>query len=201
MGDYIMSSTENIRNAFHVVYQSYENIQKLINYCKTIGPEKSNYINVVDKFLRYKSDSSPSGWFIHDFIVLFQNKNDVQLENEWRDGPIYVMEIELYNVESELERLTDLPCIRLSKFEYNNLQDWKSGCSPTNHWRFYDPLRRNDIMNIQEDEDYLRITARDQEASNQSYLGVKKITSKRIPLTDITADNVVDKIFKTFDNL
>ena len=39
-----MNSAENIRNAFHVVYQSYANIQKLINYCKTIGLEKSNYV-------------------------------------------------------------------------------------------------------------------------------------------------------------
>ncbi|MGG3235635.1 hypothetical protein ABEP17_19615 [Priestia flexa] len=196
-----MSSAENIHNAFHVVYKSYENIQKLIDYCKTIGLEKSNYINVVDKFLRYKSDNNLSGWFIHNFIMLFQDKNDAELDNGWRNGPIYVMEIELYNPESKLENIVDLPCIRLSKFEYDNLQKWESGCSPSNHWRFYYPLRRNDIMNIQENGDYLHITTRDQEASNRHYWGVKKITSKRIPLTDITANNVVEKVFGTFDNL
>lgn len=47
-----MSLAENIRNAFHVVYKSYENIQKLIDYCKTTGLEKSSYVIVVDKFLR-----------------------------------------------------------------------------------------------------------------------------------------------------
>lgn len=196
-----MSSSENIRNAFHVVYKSYENIQKLIDYCKTIGVEKSNYINVVDKFLRYKSDNNLSGWFIHNFIMLFQDKNDDELDNGWRNGPIYVMEIELYKPESELENIEELPCIRLSKFEYDDLQKWEPGCSPSNHWRFYYPLRRNDIMNIQEDGDYLHITARDQQSSNRYYWGVKKITSKRIPLTAITSDNVEEKVFGTFDNL
>jgi hypothetical protein len=201
MEDYFMSSANNIRNAFHVVYQTYENVQKLIDYCKTIGPDKSNYINVVDKFLRYKSDTNPTGWFIQNFIVLFQNKNDIELDNAWRDGPIYVMEIELYNAESELERLDDLPCVRLSKFEYDSLENWESGCSISNHWRFYYPLRRSDIMNIQKDGDFLNITVRDEEASKRSYWGVKKIKSKRIPLTDISAENVVNKIFRTFDDL
>lgn len=56
-------------------------------------------------------------------------------------------------------------------------------------------------MNIQEDGEYLHITVRDQEASNRYYWGVKKITSKRFSLTDITPDNIVDKVFGTFDNL
>ncbi|MFV8830221.1 hypothetical protein [Alkalihalobacterium sp. APHAB7] len=196
-----MSSADNIRNAFHVVYQTYENVQKLIEYCKAIGPEKSNYTAAVDKILRYKSDNKVSGWFIQDFIILFQNKDHIELENGWREGPIYVMEIELFNVNLELERMEGLPCVRLSKFEYDSLLNWESGCSPSNHWRFYYPLRRNDIMNIQENGDDLHIIPRDQEESNRYYWGVKKITSKRIPLTDITADNTIEKVFNTFDKL
>lgn len=196
-----MNSAENIRNAFHVVYKSYENIQKLIDYCKTIGQEKSSYVNVVNKTLRYKSDNDISGWFIQNFIMLFQNEKDAEFNNGWRNGPIYVMEVELYDAEDELESMRELPCVRLSKFEYDTLQDWDSGCSPSNHWRFYYPLRNNDIMGILKDEDYLYITARDQEASDRYYWGVKKITSKRISLTDITADNVLEMVFGTFDNL
>ena len=83
-----------------VVHKTYENIHKLMEYCKTIVAEKRNYINVIDKFLRYKSDNEYSGWYIKDFIILFQKKSDIELENEWRDGPIYVMEIELYSDDS-----------------------------------------------------------------------------------------------------
>lgn len=195
------NNNNNIRNAFHVVYKTYENIQKLMDYCKTIAPEKSNYISVVDKFLRYKSDNDFSGWVIKDFILLFQNKNDIELDNEWRDGPVYVMEIELYDEDYSLEEMEHLPCIRLSKFEYHDIQNWSTGCSPSNHWRFYYPLRNSDIMDIKEDGEFLHIKANDQEASNRYYWGVHTITSKRIPLTQVTADNVVEEIFGVFDKL
>ena len=196
-----MSSANNIRNAFHVVYQTYENIHKLMDYCKTIAAEESNYVSVVDKFLRYKSDNDFSGWFIQDFILLFQNKNDPELENEWRDGPVYVMEIELYDAEYELEEQMELPCIRLSKFEYSDIQDWAKGCSPANHWRFYYPLRNEEYMNIREEGDILYSTPKRQEDSDRYYWGVKKVTSNRVPLTEVTGENVVEKVFGVFDNL
>jgi hypothetical protein len=196
-----MSSENNIRNAFHVVYQTYENIHKLMDYCKTVASEQSDYVSVVDKFLRYKSDNDFSGWFIQNFILLFQNKNHVELENEWRDGPLYVMEIQLYEGDLEEEERKELPCIHLSKFECENIPNWTRGCSPANHWRFYYPLRNTDIMDINKDGDTLYITPLDQEASNRYYWGVHKITSKSIPLVDINADNVVEKVFGTFNRL
>ncbi|MGG0656921.1 hypothetical protein [Rummeliibacillus pycnus] len=85
-------------------------------------------------------------------------------------------------------------------FEYNDIQNWSIGCSPSNHWRFYYPLRNPDIMDIQEDGGFLHIEAQDQEASDRYYWGVQSITIKRIPLTQVTADNVVEGIFGTFDN-
>ncbi|WP_456272424.1 hypothetical protein [Bacillus sp. AK031] len=194
-------SSDNIRNAFSVVYHTYENIQKLMDYCKTVGSQESNYVSVVDKFLRYKSDSDFTGWFIQDFILLFQHKNDGELENEWRDGPLYVMEIELYNNGLEPEEKLELPRVRLSKFEYESLHDWQKGCSPTHHWRFYYPLRKGDLMDIQRKGDTYQITPQDQEASDRHYWGVNKITSTSIPLTDITADNILEKVFHTFDRL
>ncbi|WP_062350607.1 hypothetical protein [Bacillus kwashiorkori] len=197
-----MSSAENIRNAFYVVHKTYQNIEKLIDYCKTVAPDESNYVPAVDKFLRYKSDSNLTGWFIPNFIMLFQNKNDMELENEWREGPIYVMEIELYNPEGGLEGSSQLPQMRLSKFTYESLQNWAPGCSPTNHWRFFYPLRRHDIMSIKVKEaDYMELEVADKEASNRYYWGVQTITSRQIPLTEITADNAIQKIFQTFDRL
>jgi hypothetical protein len=196
-----MSSADNIRNAFHVVYHTYENIHKLMDYCKTVAAEQSDYVSVVDKFLRYKSDNDFSGWFIQNFIILFQHKNDIELENEWRNGPLYVMELELYDVELNQEEGKELPRVRLSKFEYENMQDWARGCSPANHWRFYYPLRKRDIMDIKKDGDTFYITPIDQEASNRYYWGVNKITSKTIPLIGLNAENVVEKVFKTFDQL
>lgn len=197
-----MNSTNNVNNAFHVVYKTYENIHKLMDYTKTIAPEKSHYVSVVDKFLRYKSDNDFAGWFIGDFILIFQDRDHSEFENEWRDGPLYVMEIELSNGESEMSN-THLPCIHLSKFMYGteNMQSWSKGCSPANHWRFYYPLRNKELMNIEMGKDHVLITPINQESSDRHYWGVQQIISKQIPLMDVTADNVVDKIFATFDSL
>lgn len=197
-----MNSTDNVRSAFHVVYKTYENIHKLMDYTKTIASAESNYINVVDKFLRYKSDNEFSGWLIRDFILIFQKQKHQQLENEWRDGPLYVMEIELYDRETEMDS-THLPCIHLSKFIYKNgdIQDWDKGCSPTNHWVFFDPLHNKQTMRIKIENNCSILTPINQDYSVRNYWGVEKIVSKQIPLMDVTADNVVEKIFATFDSL
>lgn len=197
-----MNSTENVRNAFHVVYKTYENIHKLMDYTKTIAPEKSRYVSVVDKFLRYKSDNDFAGWFIGDFILIFQHKIHTEFENEWRDGPIYIMEIELYDEELKLER-SQLPCVRLSKFVYNTeaMQGWSKGCSPANHWVFFDPLHNRSTMRVTIENNCSILTPINQDYSVRNYWGVEKIISKQLPLMDVTADNVVDKIFATFDSL
>lgn len=194
-----MNSTNNVHNAFHVVYKTYENINKLMDYTATTASEKSHYVSVVDKFLRYKSDNDFAGWFIKNFILIFQDKNHNEFENEWRDGPLYVMEIELYG--KDLDVSNQLPCIRLSKFVYGDIQSWSKGCSPANHWRFYFPLRNKEIMNIKTEGDYSYIVPYNQESSDRNYWGVKEIVSKKISLMDVTADNVVEKIFHTFDSL
>lgn len=197
-----MNSAENMTNAFHVVHQTYENINKLMEYCKTIGAEESHYESVVSKFLRYKSDSEVSGWYIQDFILVFQNLNDMELENTWRDGPLYAMEIELYNIDYSIEERKELPLVHLSKFEYDSLENWDNNyLSPTNHWRFFHALRNENVMNIKRNGDYSYIETIDQKASYRNYLGVKKIISKRIPLMDITAQNARELIFGTFDSL
>lgn len=197
-----MNSTDNVRNAFHVVYKTYENVHKLMDYTKTIAPEKSHYVSVVDKFLRYKSDNDFAGWFIGDFILIFQDRDHSEFENEWRDGPLYVMEIELYDEDSEMSNTT-LPCIRLSKFIYDTetMQGWSKGCSPANHWRFFDPLHNKNTMQITVKNDFSILTPLNQDYSHRNYWDVEKIITKQIPLMDVTADNVVDKIFATFDSL
>ena len=49
-----MNLSENIKNAFLVTHKTYENVEKLIQYCKTICDKETNYLVVTDKFLRYK---------------------------------------------------------------------------------------------------------------------------------------------------
>lgn len=74
------------------------------------------------KFLRYKSDSDYWGWNTTQMFLLFQDMQDEMLENGWRDGPVYVLEILLYDPneyygtnEPRLEMLYDP--------EYEELED------------------------------------------------------------------------------
>lgn len=56
-------------------------------------------------------------------------------------------------------------------------------------------------MNIQKEGDNLYSTPKNQEDSDRYYWGVKKVTSKRISLTEVTGENVVEKVFGVFDGL
>ena len=163
-----------------------------MDYCKTIADEKSHYIIAVEKFLRYKSDNDYSGWYINDFILLFQKRTDAELENEWRNGPIYAMEIELRSDDTQKAHT-----VYLTKFEYADI----GYCSPANHWVFYWPLRNRDIMNIETNKELTTAIPKTKEMGERFYWGLEKVSYIGMPLTDITADNALEKIFGSFDKL
>ena len=70
------SVDENIRNAFIAVHKTHENVNQLMEYCRTIANEKTNYKTVNGKFLKWQSSSNYYGWCIDDFILLFQRETD-----------------------------------------------------------------------------------------------------------------------------
>lgn len=192
-----MNSAENIRNAFKVVNKTYENINKMMNYCKTIADEGKEYVVSVPKFLRWKSDVEVDDWLINDFILLFQSKDYEKLENEWRNGPIYVLEIAL--------DYGDTRKVYISKFEYRDIENWSNGCSPTNHWRFYWPIRNEDEFDFQEidlnekDSYEIWIPKKGKESVvDNSYWGIKRAVCYTEELIDINADNIKEKIFDRF---
>lgn len=192
-----MSSSKNIKNALAVMYKTYENIDKLINFCKAVAGEKTDYINPTEKLLRRKSDVLNSYWLINDFILLFQNKNDEECEsgNGWLNGCIYVMEICIGEKDKD-----DLPTVYLSKFDYKDINSISGGRSPADYWVYYWPIRRADLMNITNENGY-RISKPKNDKNSKTYSGVKKVTTSEFPLTDLTAENVQEKIFDEFDRL
>lgn len=106
------------------------------------------------------------------------------------------MEIQL---SDENER--KIPTVYLSKFEYSNIVSWEKGCSPTNHWRFYYPLRNHDVMNIQPGQEFSISTPKTKELGEKYYWGLTKVTTSSLPLTEVNSDNVIEKIFAGFDKL
>lgn len=190
-----MNLGENIYNAFDVIVKTYENINKLMNYCKAIASEKGEFVLITPKFLRFKSDNNIYGWAIQSFILLFQSTKDDPLENDWRDGPVYLMEINLYEPDVYNE-----PMVNIAKYEYENISSWSEGCSPSNHWIFYQPLHEGHVDFEQEGNSYFGDVA-DNEDADKRYWGLRRITGLDMPLTEITNNNAYEKIFGGFRSL
>ena len=191
-GSFTMNLGENIRNAFEVVLKTYKNVDKLMKYCDLISNDKG-YESVTNKFLRYKSDSNYEGWLINSFTKLYQYKEDITLENEWRNGPVFVMEI---NFE-------DVPTVYLSKFEYKDISNWGKGTSPGHYYGFTEPI---DCADNGFDEEPIEgmngyFISKPRVDILDKYWGVERVFYTKIDLLEIDSDNLSEKIFGKFDKL
>lgn len=190
-----MNSSENIRNAFKVMTKTYENIDKMMKYCKSIADE-NNYTVCSNRFLRWKSDNNSYGWAINNFILLFQNKEDIELESGWRKGPLYSVEID-FTQES-------IPTVYISKYEYKSIDTWNSGqISPSEHWRFYWPARKREYFRLENVDGYEVYSPEigSEVVREKSYSGLERVVRCSENLVDINSENIKDKIFKRFDLL
>lgn len=192
-----MSSGENIRNALQVLYKTYDNVQKLIDFTRMVAQEKTDYRLAAPKVLRWRSENETNGWLLSDFILLFQNIMDLDCESEngWKDAPIYAMEICLGDKDWD-----ELPYIHLSKFEYDDINSWDEGCSPGDYWAFYWPLYDQQKMSFFDQGDYF-IGVPKNEKYSDSYWGLKKVTYCEIDLMAVNSDNLKELIFNRFDLL
>ncbi|CZQ85598.1 Hypothetical protein Tpal_655 [Trichococcus palustris] len=192
------SVEENIRNAFIAVHKTHENVNKLMEYCRTIANEKTNYNTANGKILRWQPERDYYSWCMDDFILLFQRKTDTKLTNEWRDGPVYAVEIMLSNYENPEQ----MPTIYLSKFEYEDIASWDKGFSQSNFWSFYYPLRDEDTMVYQPNvEGITQATPKTKEIADLEYRGLSKVSFMDLPMMNVNAENVEDKIFGNFEKL
>ena len=191
-----MSSNDtgrNVVNAFKVVYKTYENVQKLISYLQGQAIEMGKYICFSDKFLRWSSDRDIYGWAYSSFILVFQNTNDKELENGWREGSVYALEIDLHT--------NDYAKINITKFDYADMSSWTKGLSPSAHWVFCHPLyEERQVIDYKYDGAQYEGKIKNEGKSSQ-YWGLQRVVGFSVPLTDITADNAYDKIFGGFDVL
>lgn len=186
-----MNLGENIFNAFQVVNKTHENVEKLIEFCKIMTTERKEFVLTSPKFLRYKSDSDYWGWNIRQMYLLFQDIQDEPLENEWRDGPIYVLEIMLYDPwYSEINE----PRLGMAKFEYEDIKSFSPGISPAHYYYFSDPLYNVDYEEIEDD---IWVAEMPKETT-QKYWGVKRVLYKDSLLVDVNYENAYDVIFGTF---
>ena len=188
-----MSLGKNIRDAFDVVRQTYDNVNKLMDYCKAAASQNGEFVLATPKFLRYKSDMYVSGWYVSSFILLFQDAKDRPLENSWRDGPVYVLEINLFQ-----PGVYDVPTVNIAKYEYADIQSWSGACSPADHWIFSDPLYS---LEFEQEDAIYSANVVDIENIGRRYWGLRRIIGIDTPLTEITNENAYETIFGGFRSL
>jgi len=190
-----MNLGENIFNAFDVVNKTHENVAKLIDFCRVVAEERKEFELISPKFLRYKSDSDYQGWNTTQMFLLFQDVQDRLCKNGWRNGPIYVLEILLYDTYGCWE--THEPRLEIAKFEYKNIKNWGSErISPTDYDAFIHPLYDVDV-DYKEMKDGILVAEMPEEIT-QKYWGVKRVVCKVSLLVDVNYENAYDVIFGTF---
>lgn len=188
-----MNLSENIKNAFDVVIKTYENVDKLLKYCDSISGDCGYYV-VTSRFLRYRSDLDYEGWLVNRFIKLYQQKADKELENGWRDGPVFAMEI---NFEG-------IPTVYLSKFEYDDISTWSEGISPKYYWIFSDSIdcEGNDFKEKYTDNRHRYcISEPETESIKNKYWGIKRAIYTTINLLQLDSNNISEKVFDEFNTL
>lgn len=190
-------SGKNIHNAFAVVYETYKSVEKLISKCQN-ELDESKYYMPVKRFLRYSSDRSWEGWIYWSFILLYQRHEDGQImKNNWINGPVYVVEI---NLDADT---CEEPELIVAKFDFGDISDWSEGCSPSSHSIFYNPIHEVRFFDSTEDGEYEIVFPKVgyEERVETGYWGLKKLVCCSIPLVEVNKSNYQEKIFGTIEKL
>ena len=170
---------ENIVNAAAVIRKTHENVQKFLEHCKNLTKKEITTYELLTKdFLRFNSDRNFYGFMYGSFTLLFKRNDDIK-------NIVYGIEVSV--VESH---------VKVMKYFYNDAFDFQARISPSDIGNYNDPLWK--FENVTEG-DYTKIEL--PLDVQDKYQKLSKIIYRAIPLSEITADNVKEKIFDTFDKL
>jgi hypothetical protein len=190
-----MSSTDdkgnNITNAVKVLKETYKNLNLLFVELDRVG-ERSGYVSITPKFLRWQSDADCDGWLTNDFIKLYQLKSDPDLHHieGMKDGLVYGIEVDLDTYE--------YPVIALNIYDFD-LSAWKN-LSVSDHWKYWDPFRYIDYFDI--DEKGMTSSSKTKEKYVSRYSGLQRSISKSMPLLSISSpEDIKTLIFEGFKDV
>lgn len=188
---------EETMRAFHIVREAHKNVQEFISRCIALAEDKGEFelapMTGNNTFLRWSSDRDSNAWSYSDFIILFQRCRDTKLKNGYRNGALYILEIN-FNLD-----IFEVPTANIARYDYDNIaKNWSANpISPSDHWIFYDPMY-NGVVDFPE---YESMYCGEADEPLKRYRGLKRVIGYELPLSEITADNAYEKIFGTFKEL
>lgn len=197
-----MNLSENIHNAFKVVFKTLEASKNLMEKCRN-EYDRNKYYMPVRHFLRYQDDSEWAGWIYWSIILLYQRKEDGKLlENGWIDGPVYAVEI---NLDADIYKE---PVLNIAKFEFSDMDKRGKKCSSKMHYIFNDIMYSDDVGSVDGvekqviDDNHFKYTVDEwTEELDEDYWGFKEATVEQHKLVDIKVDNYQEKIFGSIEKL
>jgi len=194
------SIDKNIANALTVIYRTYESVQKLISCLLILAGEKSNYscCNEKERAMCWnKEEKNAFSWANHSFILVFQSENDAELKSGWRDGPLYIVDINLCDNDGAI--------VEIARFEYNDVNCLPDRLSTSDHWRIHNPLAHHTIDFIsykyKEDGNSYEGIVNDKALADKNYWGLRRVVGHFVSLSEITSENAYEIVFGGFDKL
>ena len=191
-----MMNEETIK-AFRVVQEAHKYVQEFISRCIALAEEKGEFelapMTGNNTFLRWSSDRDPNAWLYYSFIVVFQRRQDNKLKNGYRNGALYVLELNFADFE--------IPMANVARYDYDNIaKNWSANpISPSDHWIFYHPMYTGIIEFPEYESGEMYCGEVDEPLAR--YWGLKRVMGYEIFLSEITANNAYEKIFGTFKEL
>lgn len=175
---------QNITTAVTVLRETYKNLDLLFGELDRIG-EEEGFIPITPKFLRWKSDADYDGWLTRNFIKLYKIPEDSA-------SPIKT----IYGIEIDLDK-EKFPILSLLKYTFE-ASEWPEKTSPSDHWIFWDPFRRDNFFNIDKADGVW--TSVPLEKAKKRYRGMQKAIFISMPLVSIASPedvrNIVFGVFK-----
>lgn len=192
----------DIRNAEIVLLKTYKNIKKMMNKLDEIANER-DYMRMQKHFFRFRSDTNPKGYFIRNFLKLYQ-KNDhlstnSKSEDRLIDEPILGVQIDLTGGGIDREHLPVVKVIKyIFDYEESGLKDETSeNIGHAEGKKFRDPFWE-DKFEIKKRKNYNIIHPNDEEISRE-YWHLERVIYKEISLMEIQDHH--DIRTKIFDEL
>jgi hypothetical protein len=191
----INAQGENVNNAFSVIKKTYESVKKMLSCIDNLADD-FQFMTISPKFLRYKSDLDPAGYYITSFIKLYQSKllpNHSSLETI-KNGPVFVVEVVFAECNT--------PKVFISKFKFDNINSWDYVPGVSNYDLFYYPVRnKNECKEIVINESFKRKVFSD-EKFIENYWGLREVIYTDLDLLEIdTEEAIKEKILARFSEL
>lgn len=184
---------QNIKLATDVLLETYKNLNALFIELDAAA-DGEGFIPLSPKFLRWKSDASPEGWLIRNFIKLYQKKDFIPLKHlpDMNEGDLFCVEIILSGEE-------DYPVISLAKISYD-YSKWTRVPGVSDRWVFWNIFRDDKFFDIKEKDGVW--TSKPRHENEEKYWGVQEASGIHIPLITIDSpEKVKSEIFKRLCSL